>query len=48
MMARAMRVAPWRRGTETVEQRNRRTAVLLVGWIVLLCAVSVVVIWLRN
>jgi hypothetical protein len=33
---------------EPIERRNRRTAVLLVGWIALLAVLSLIVIWLRN
>ena len=32
----------------SLEDRNRRTARFLVGWIVLLVLVSLVVIWVRN
>ena len=31
-----------------VEERNRRTAFLLLGWIVFLMIVSLIVIWVRN
>jgi hypothetical protein len=31
-----------------IARRNRRTAALLVGWIALLVAFSLAVIWLRN
>lgn len=33
---------------EPIERRNRRTALLLVGWIAFLAVLSLVVIWLRN
>ena len=33
---------------EAIERRNRRTALLLVGWIALLAVLSLTVIWLRN
>lgn len=32
----------------TLAQRNRRTALALVGWIVFLVGVSVLVVWVRN
>jgi hypothetical protein len=39
--------APW--GDETGRsRRNRRTAAWLVAWIVLLMAVSIAVIWVKN
>jgi hypothetical protein len=28
--------------------RNRRTALALIGWIIVLVAVSIAVIWVRN
>ena len=31
-----------------VEERNRQTAFLLLGWIVFLMIVSLIVIWVRN
>lgn len=31
-----------------LEERNRRTALALVGWIAFLMVVSLVVIWVRN
>jgi hypothetical protein len=34
--------------TERLSRRNRRTAVWLVAWIVLLMAVSIAVIWVKN
>jgi hypothetical protein len=37
-----------RESSEPVANRNRRTALVLVGWIALLMAVSLIVIWLRN
>ncbi len=42
------RVSPLKDDGLTLGVRNRRTAWLLVGWIVFLCLVSVVVIWVRN
>jgi hypothetical protein len=33
---------------DPIERRNRRTALLLVGWIALLAVLSLIVIWLRN
>ena len=42
------RVMPWRDGADTLRARNRRTAGLLVAWIVFLGLVSLVVIWIRN
>lgn len=35
-------------GAVALERRNRRTALVLVGWIALLAIVSVIVIWVRN
>ena len=34
--------------TERLSRRNRRTAVWLIGWIALLMAVSIAIIWVRN
>ena len=31
-----------------LHQRNRRTALSLVGWIALMIVVSIIVIWIQN
>ena len=35
-------------GARGLDQRNRRTAFLLVAWIAFLMIVSLIVIWMRN